>query len=289
MEQRVICKHIADEAVAALIEEVRLTPKPGLVDMANNGAHHDLTLQKMQDSAHSLHNTFYQMAMLSFNQQPSVALREKFGAIGRMGEKEMFTVTDNVNTHKGAIWSIGLLCAAMARRKGQVAIPQVFDDAAELAQLPDQYIPPVNTNGSNVRKTYGIPGAREEAQQAFPHIRNYSLPAFHQAIQTMSLHEAKLFTLLVLIANLNDTCIVYRGGIEGLKFAKQEANKQLTNFSIANIQKLDEAFIKQWLSPGGAADLLAATLFVINMEDKLKRGVQHGKIDLYVSSGSSGN
>ena len=98
MKQHVICKRIADEAVAALIEEVQLTPKPGLVDTENNGAHHDLSLTKMQNSAHSLHNTFYQMAMLSFNRPPTVEIREQFGAIGRNGDKEMFAVTENSNT-----------------------------------------------------------------------------------------------------------------------------------------------------------------------------------------------
>lgn len=176
MKQHVICKRIADEAVAALIEEVQLTPKPGLVDTENNGAHHDLSLTKMQNSAHSLHNTFYQMAMLSFKRQPTVEIREQFGAIGRNGEKEMFAVTENSNTHKGAIWSIGLLCSAIARRQGQVLYPQVFNDAAELANLPDQYIPKSKTNGSKVKENYGIPGAREEAQQAFPHIQKFSLP-----------------------------------------------------------------------------------------------------------------
>lgn len=288
MKQHVICKRIADEAVAALIEEVQLTPKPGLVDTENNGAHHDLSLTKMQNSAHSLHNTFYQMAMLSFNRPPTVEIREQFGAIGRNGEKEMFAVTENSNTHKGAIWSIGLLCSAIARRQGQVLFPQVFNDAAELANLPDQYIPKSKTNGSKVKENYGIPGAREEAQQAFPHIQKFSLPAFLQAAHRMSLRDAKLHTLLVLIANLNDTCLLHRGGLEGLELAKQEAQKLLTNFSISNMKKLDEFYIKHWLSPGGSADLLAATLFVINMSDKLKRGAQHGKVELHVSGKSSG-
>ncbi|MCH7320321.1 triphosphoribosyl-dephospho-CoA synthase [Solibacillus sp. MA9] len=286
MKQHLICKRIADEAVAALIEEVQLTPKPGLVDTENNGAHNDLSISKMQNSAHSLHNTFYQMAMLSFNRQPTVEIREQFGAIGRNGEKEMFAVTENSNTHKGAIWSIGLLCSAIARRQGEVLFPQVFTDAAELANLPDQYIPKSKTNGSKVKENYGIPGAREEAQQAFPHIQKYSLPTFLQAAQIMSLREAKLSALLVLIVNLNDTCLLHRGGLDGLMFAKREAKKLLSNFSISNLKKLDDMYIKRWLSPGGSADLLAATLFVINISGIMKRGVQHGKVELHVSSKS---
>lgn len=287
MEQHAICLSIADEAVAALIEEVELTPKPGLVDSENNGAHVDLTLQKMRDSAHALHATFYQMALLNFGKQPTVTLREAFGAIGRYGEKQMFQVTEDVNTHKGAIWSIGLLCAAIARRKGQVKVPQVFYDAAELAKLPDQYIPQTKTNGLAVKRNYGIAGAREEAQRAFPHIREYSLPAFQQAIRTMPLREAKLLTLFVLIANLNDTCLIHRGGLAGLQFAKAEARKLLQQFSVPAIKALDQQFIERWLSPGGSADLLAATLFIANIEAKTKRGACSGKINLHVFSGTS--
>lgn len=287
MEQHKICLFIADEAVKALIEEVELTPKPGLVDSENNGAHDDLTLKKMRASAHSLYDTFYQMAMSNFGKEPTISLREKFGAIGRNGEKQMFQVTKNVNTHKGAIWSIGLLCAAIARRKGQVNIPQVFYDAAELANIPDKYIPQHKTNGSIVKQKYGISGAREEAQQAFPHIRDYSLPAFRSAVQKLPLKEAKLFTLLVLIANVNDTCLIHRSGLPGLQFAKKEARKLIHEFSVPAIKALDEQFIKRWLSPGGSADLLAATLFIANLESKTQRGVHSGKINLYVSGVTS--
>lgn len=287
MEQHAICLRIANEAVAALIQEVELTPKPGLVDSENNGAHVDLTLQKMRASAHALHATFYQMAMLNYGKQPTISIREAFGLIGRIGEKQMYNVTENVNTHKGAIWSIGLLCAAIARRKGQVRIPQVFYDAAELAKIPDQYIPQEKTNGAVVKEHYGIFGAREEAQRAFPHIREYSLPTYKQAIVKMPLKEAKLFTLLVLIANLNDTCLVHRGGLSGLQFAQKEAKKLLKQFSVPDIKILDQRFIERWLSPGGSADLLAATLFIVNIEAILKRGVYSGKIDLHVSGGTS--
>ncbi|MEK4424842.1 triphosphoribosyl-dephospho-CoA synthase [Solibacillus sp. FSL K6-1523] len=287
MEQHAICLRIADEAVAALIEEVELTPKPGLVDSENNGAHDDLTLQKMRNSAHALHATFYQMAMVNFGEKPTIKLREAFGAIGRHGENRMFRVTENVNTHKGAIWSLGLLCAAIARRRGQVNIPQVFHDAAELAKLPDKYIPQIKTNGLEVERNYGITGAREEAQQAFPHIRAYSLPVYKQAIRKMPLKEAKLFTLLVLISNLNDTCLLHRGGLAGLQFAKAESRELLQQFSVSAIKGLDQQFIERWLSPGGSADLLAATLFIVNIEAKTKRGACNGEIDLHVSSGTS--
>lgn len=284
MEQEALCNHLAKQAVAALIEEVELTPKPGLVDQANNGAHLDLTVALMKSSANALFHMFYEMAMLSFDQAPTVTLREQFGAIGREGEKAMFAVTNNVNTHKGAIWSIGLLCSAIARKRGAISVPQLFYDAAELAQLPDKWIPNLQTNGRKVKMNYNLTGAREEAQQAFPHIRLLSYPILKEAMQQMSVREAKIYTLVRLIAELNDTCIAHRGGISGLRFAQKEARHVLHDFSMEQVLALDCTFYKEWLSPGGSADLLAATLFIINLE---KWGVQDGKVGVYVSSGTT--
>lgn len=282
-----ICKNIADKAVAALIEEVELTPKPGLVDRRNNGSHLDLNLTLMRESAACLHDTFYQMAELHYDKQPTVKLREQFGKIGRQGEQRMFAVTDNINTHKGAIWSVGLLCAAIARRKGNISFPQVLDDAAELARLPDRLIPEQPTNGGNVKKKYGLPGAREEAQTGFPHIRHVSYPAYEKARSMYSPQTAKLMALIALVSSLNDTCIAHRGGLEALSFARNEAKKTLQNFSIETLIHLDETFIKRWISPGGSADLLAATLFIAHWMSNYQRGVLYGEVDLYISGKST--
>lgn len=279
-----ICMEIADEAVAALLEEVELTPKPGLVDRLNNGSHEDLNLPLMRKSAIGLHETFYQIAMLHYGKAPTIELREQFGKIGRMGEARMFEVTKDVNTHKGAIWSIGLVCAAIARREGEISFPQVLEDAAALAKLPDRMIPHQITNGLAVKKKYGIQGAREEAQEGFPHIRNYGYPIYEKAQLTHNSIDAKLITLLSLISNLNDTCIVHRGGLEALAFAQSETYKVMQDFSIESVSQLDKAFQKRWISPGGAADLLATTFFISNWLSKNQRRFSYGEISLQVSS-----
>ena len=94
MNQSTVATKLADLAVQSLIEEVRLTPKPGLVDQHDQGAHTDLTLQLMLDSANCLHETFYEMALMSYGENPTIELREKFGAIGRAGEQKMLGVTN---------------------------------------------------------------------------------------------------------------------------------------------------------------------------------------------------
>lgn len=275
---------IADEAVAALLEEVELTPKPGLVDMANNGSHLDLNLPLMRESAVGLHDTFYQIAMLQYGERPTIQLREQFGKIGRIGEERMFSITNNINTHKGAIWSIGLICAAIARRKGDISFPQVLDDAAELAKIPDRMIPNQITNGSVVKRKYGVQGAREEAQYGFPHIRKYGYPIYEEARLTHNPIDAKLITLLSLISNLNDTCIVHRGGLEALAFAQRKTHDIIQDFSIELVNILDKEFQKIWISPGGSADLLATTLFISNWISKKQRRFSYGEVSLQVSS-----
>ncbi|MER2107257.1 MAG: triphosphoribosyl-dephospho-CoA synthase [Solibacillus sp.] len=283
MKREALAKKLANLAVQSLLDEVNLTPKPGLVDTQNNGSHTDLHLALMHASASSLYDTFYEMARLSYDAQPTVALRESFGAIGREGEAVMLQVTNGVNTHKGAIWSLGLLISAIARRKGRVRLVNVFNDAAELAKLPDCFIPKVQTNGLSIKERYGISGAREEAQQAFPHIRVLAYPIYVKALQSMDERRAKLYTLLSLIAYVNDTCIVHRGGLEGLHYAKKIAQQTLVNFTEHQLQMMDQQFQQRNLSPGGSADLLAATLFVYEFNQSV-RGVRDGETNVYISS-----
>ena len=109
------CIFLADFAVDALIAEVNLTPKPALVDRRGSGAHQDLTLELMERSAHSLHPMFVAMAQAAFQHRScSLALREAIGEIGRVGEATMLDTTNGVNTHRGAIWALGLMVTAAA-------------------------------------------------------------------------------------------------------------------------------------------------------------------------------
>lgn len=127
-------RYAADSAVHSLIEEVELTPKPGLVDRVNNGAHQDLTIELMRKSALSLKETFEQIAFISYGNSPSLSLREEIAAIGRNGENRMFETTGGVNTHKGAIWAIGLLVSGAAMGKGCFAIKEIVSLAGETAR-----------------------------------------------------------------------------------------------------------------------------------------------------------
>ncbi|MCI2257044.1 triphosphoribosyl-dephospho-CoA synthase [Domibacillus sp. PGB-M46] len=265
--KKTFSRYAASAAVLSLIEEAELTPKPGLVDKNNNGAHRDLTIDLMRKSAVSLRETFEGIAYISYGRSPSILLREEIGAIGRKGEQRMLETTGGVNTHKGAIWAIGLLVSAAAIGKGCYSIEEIVSLAGETARYPDRHCPIVATNGRRVSEKYGVSGARGEAQQGFPHIVNVSLPTLKKS-RTVGLSEnsALLNTLLALMAQLNDTCILHRGGPEALGFAKKQAAAALAAGNLSCMQTLDEEFIKRNISPGGSADLLAATIFLDKIE-----------------------
>ncbi|MFP3918959.1 triphosphoribosyl-dephospho-CoA synthase [Lysinibacillus telephonicus] len=261
-DPHILATTLADLAVASLIEEVSLTPKPGLVDRIDQGSHDDLTFSMMLESANCLHNTFYNMAMAAYDKKPSQYLREKIGEIGREGEAQMFQVTNGVNTHKGAIWSLGLLTAAAAIQKEQSNDDALCFTAAEIAQYEDRFIPHQMTNGIKAVRKYGVHGAKAEAQLAFPHIRKYSLPVFKASLNQFNYEIAKFHSFLALMANLDDTCLLHRGGLEGLNFAKKYAFKVLKTGDLNELKTMNEKFKERNLSPGGSADLLAATIYL---------------------------
>lgn len=260
---------LAAHAVNALIDEVDLTPKPGLVDQRGSGAHFDLTRQLMHCSAKSLRTCFRAMAQESQIAQPYGELREKLGAIGRQGEVAMFAATDGCNTHKGAIWALGLLVAgaSICRRTRNP-----FDMAAvagAIARCPDRYVSTADTNGSRAIKRYGVGGARGEAQADFPHVARIGLPVLWAARNRgLSEDQARLDALMAIMAELDDTCVLHRGGADALAATKQGANEVLLAGGASSergyeaLMALDNKLSTLGVSPGGSGDLIAATLFL---------------------------
>ncbi|MDV2685962.1 triphosphoribosyl-dephospho-CoA synthase [Alkalihalophilus lindianensis] len=265
-----ICKRfLAGCAVQALIDELRLTPKPGLVDLNDTGVHDDLNVSIMMRSAESLRETFEKMAVVSFNEEPSQTLREEIAYIGRQGEQEMFQATGGTNSHKGAIWSLGLLVSSASIYRGHVEASQLLETAGRIARFEDRYVPQEVTNGSVVKRKYKVNGAREEAELAFPHIKHFSLPTLLSGrARGINEEDARLNALISLIANLDDTCILHRGGKEALIDAQRLANLILASGGVSTsegfqtLSNLNSSMHTHNASPGGCADLLAATLFV---------------------------
>jgi triphosphoribosyl-dephospho-CoA synthase len=266
----VVSHSLADAAVWALIEEANLTPKPGLVDASGPGVHHDMNNALLRRSALALKEVFFAIAYDSFGAQMNVALREHLSDLGRQGEAKMLGVTGNVNTHRGAIWTIGLLCAGAALRGGDSAGPQtVCRQAAALASLKDKRVSSSITHGEIIFARHGARGARGEAEDGFPHIVDAALPMLRRSRRAGATEtQARLNALLAIMAELDDTCLLWRGGPAALEVARVGARRILELGGTATIRgrealsSLSNDLQHLGVSPGGSADLLAGGLFL---------------------------
>lgn len=173
--------HLARLAREALIAEAELTPKPGLVDRRSSGSHTDLSLARMMRSAQAIEPYFRKMAEISIGSAPNVELRQNLGAIGRQAERAMYTATEGSNSHKGAIWSLGLLISAAAMQSGTDAL-HLARIAATIASQEDQYAPVEASHGILVARRYGVAGARHEATTGFPRVTRIGLPILRQTL-----------------------------------------------------------------------------------------------------------
>jgi triphosphoribosyl-dephospho-CoA synthase len=260
---------LARVATHSLIEEARLSPKPGLVDSRGNGAHRDLTLALMERSARSLSPTFHALALQSWRRPADIALRQLVGRLGREGETQMMDATGGVNTHRGAIWALGLLVSAAAMCGMQGSSEEITANAALLASLPDSSAPKVFSKGLRATRRYRVPGAREEAQQGFPHVMNLALPQLRRSREHGATEQqARLDALMAIMTSLSDTCVLSRAGLEGLEAMQNGARSVLVAGGTARAEgraalaQLDKHMLALNASPGGAADLLAATLLL---------------------------
>jgi len=264
-------------AVRSLLREAEAGPKPGLVDRFSPGAHTDMDIRHFRLSAPALGPYF---TLMVATHQPE-ALRN----LGIEAETAMLAATGGVNTHKGAIWTLGLLCAAAgslvsgqpARRitANPPAAELVCERAAEIARritgLPAPAVP--QTNGQSARGAYGLRSARDEAVAGFPAIRARALPLARSLRSgTVPEDERVITVLLGAMTACDDTCLVARGGIEALGYACRQASAVLDAGGPASSDGAEiyadmvRTFQAGRLSPGGAADLCAAALFLADLE-----------------------
>ncbi|MBA1188110.1 triphosphoribosyl-dephospho-CoA synthase [Pseudomonas entomophila] len=262
---------LADLAVEALIDEADLSPKPALVDRRGQGAHRDLHLGLMHASALSLWPCFHAMAEAAVDAgEVGVPLREALGRLGREGEAAMLTTTGGINTHRGAIWALGLLLAARALGPASGGAAALAARAGRLALLEDRFAPrSVPSHGQQVRQRYGAGGARQEAALGFPTVIRHGLPQLHRGrAQGASEQHVRLDALLAIMACLEDTCVLWRAGPVGVQAMQQGACAVLDAGGSASLagrralRALDRRLLALNASPGGAADLLAACLFL---------------------------
>jgi triphosphoribosyl-dephospho-CoA synthase len=262
-------EHLADRAVRALVAEAMLSPKPALVDQRGPGAHPDLNLGSLLRSAHSLRGSFRSMALAASVGSDDVALRERLGALGRNAEQRMLAATGGSNAHRGAIWVLGLWIAALARGPAGRTLTEIAARAARLARLPDRHAPVMASNGARACRTFGVRGARGEAGAGFPHVLRVGLPALQAARRRGGDEQcARLDALMAIMARLDDTCLLHRGGWPALRAAQSGARSVLVLGGTAStagrraLLALDAELLQRYASPGGCADRLAACLFL---------------------------
>jgi triphosphoribosyl-dephospho-CoA synthase len=277
---------LAGMAVDALVDEAMLTPKPGLVDLRGSGAHRDLNWMLMCHSARALRPGFDAMEQAGQRTADAQALREQIGAAGRDAERAMMRATGGVNTHRGAIWALGLLVTAAAQDRGALSAPAVARRAGALARRHDPHAPAVTANkGALACLQHGVGGARLQAQRGFPHVVEVALPVLAQSrLRGDSEDCCRLNALLAVMAALDDTCLLARGGRPALAAAQSGAQRVLDAGGAASqrgqraLRALDDDLLARHVSPGGAADLLAAALLLDRIERHsiIQVGSHHG-------------
>lgn len=277
-EEGLLPGQIGDLAVQALLSEVYATPKPGLVDLENNGSHIDMDYRSFVVSASALRHCFGQCAQagMTFPENLPV-LAATLRRIGLAGEKAMYAATAGVNTHKGAIFSMGILCAAAAMgpfadmaelqtRCQKIADTLLADEPLNIKQAERSEHTQSDSGGRShglaVRQNTGIGGIRKEAFSGFNTAFSVGLPALQEALAAgRSRNDAMVYALLRIMASTGDSNLVHRGGVEGMDFAQKEAHRLVeagpAGLDLDEVRQLDVEFIKRNLSPGGSADLLA--------------------------------
>jgi triphosphoribosyl-dephospho-CoA synthase len=269
-------RDIAEAAAGALHAQARLTPKPGLVDDREGSSHPDTNVAMLVASAEALREPLRQCAEAARALPLGPDLRARLGEIGRAGEQRMFDATGGVDTHRGALWTLGLLSAGAAVTEGAESAAGF---AALLARIPDACAPAASTppHGEQARRRCGMRGAAGQARGGFPHVIRIGLPALRASRRRCDAPDtAALNALIAIMANLDDSSVVRRGGRAGLRLVHRRAADivQAGGCGTAEGWRRLESFCREAddhrLSMRGSGDLLAATLFLDSLPHRVR-------------------
>lgn len=282
-------KKISIMAYEALLEEVNLSPKPGLVDRLNNGSHQDMTIETFYASANAIAPYFTNYIQIGYEHKGTpLELFDKMRFEGAKAEKEMMRATKNINTHKGANFSFAVILGALGKYEqtflGEVYsmkdIHLVLDYTSKMCEgLASRDFLDLNqkeslSNGEKLYLKTGITGIRGEAESGYASLEKVLLPQL-LAYKELTRDERNLRGFIDLMSAVEDSNIYHRGGLEGIQFLKKEAllikEKDLTYEElITEMSELDQKMIKKNLSPGGSADLLSLGIFLFSLlENKI--------------------
>lgn len=261
-------------ARTALLYEAVTTPKPGLVDAADNGAHSDMNLFSFMASASALGAWFEKAARIGMMELSEGETFARLRAEGMRAEQDMLRATRNVNTHKGALFSIGIACCAAGRMGEGASAEKILACAGRIARHALEDFDGLNpekvqTGGERQYLEMGRTGIRGEAAAGFPSVKEWGLPALEAALEKgMNINDAGLNALLNLMARVPDSNILRRRGEDALRMVQERAGMLCRNgFTHEQLRRMNEDFIRENISPGGSADLLALTYFLHLIEN----------------------
>jgi triphosphoribosyl-dephospho-CoA synthase len=268
-------RNIGRAAVRSLWHELVLYPKPGLVSLHDTGAHDDMNADTFIRSLFALSRFFGDVTAAG----AAGARFETLRSLGVGAETAMLAATRGRNTHRGAIFALGLLSAAVGRtvERGETPSDAIVRRTLLACWGADLSCARQRTgtlsNGLVVARRYGVSGARGEALRAFPSVFDFALPALRQALaRGCDPRRAQLGAFFALLAHVDDTNILHRGGAEGLAFVRRAAREfcdsgdVYASDAITRAEAIHREFVARRLSPGGCADLLAAALFVHDVQ-----------------------
>lgn len=246
---------VADLAERALRLELDTTPKPGLVDRQDNGAHKDMDYALMSKSISALRPYLTRLAVESAKDIDPAKIKE----IGIEAEKAMLKATGGVNTHKGALFCIGLSVAAASNLASATGSVEAYSFKELVSRAASEIPSARGTHGAEAKRSFKAVGALENARAAYPELFTDWLP-YYLSLEGDPFRCHK--TLLHIMTTLDDTNILHRRGAEGLAHAEAEAARLLEDFSESGLSSLNKDFIRENISPGGSADMLSLTIFI---------------------------
>lgn len=246
---------VADLAERALRLELDTTPKPGLVDRRDNGAHKDMDYALMSKSISALRPCLTRLAVESAKDIDPAKIKE----IGIEAEKAMLKATGGVNTHKGALFCIGLSVAAASCLACSTGAVEAYSFKELVSRAASEIPSARGTHGAEAKRSFKAVGALENARAAYPELFADWLP-YYRSLEGDPFRCHK--TLLHIMTTLDDTNILHRRGAEGLAHAEAEAARLLEDFSESGLSSLNKDFIRENISPGGSADMLSLTIFI---------------------------
>lgn len=265
-------------ARTALYEEVSLEQKPGLVCPTTQGSHTDMDFPLFQRSIDALQGYFQSQCLNGYQHVAFENIRQ----CGIQAEQKMMDATAQINTHKGAIFNLGFASAAVGKCFAQdialnaISISRMIQQTWQEELLHHLERNP-NSHGQRMRSQYGITGAIEEVASGFKTVLDIAIPHYLEIYaKTEDKKRASLQALLALMSHLQDTNIVWRGGLSALYIVQDMAKQFLVRGGVLQVdwmqevKRIEDYFVQHHLSPGGSADLLGVTLFMLKVEHEFR-------------------